>query len=141
MVRDANKCIHIGDMAAYEKAEEYFANQTCEFEMVWRKKVKGRSNAQNAYYWGVVIQMIADHCGYGSRDEIEILHDYLRAKYLKRTIVLDHCEEVKVLSTTDLSTTEFMEYCQKIQMWASLKLGLSIPDPNEAPIPESYITV
>ena len=37
----------------------------------------------------------------------------------------------KVKSTTKLSTKEFNEYIEQIQVWAASEHGVVIPDPNE----------
>ena len=94
-----------------------------------------RSNQQNAYYWGVVIKLIADHAGYRSRDELQQVHDTLRGMFLVRDGLWG--KEI-VLSTTSLSTVEFEEYASQIRRWAAIALDLSIPEPNECEIPAVY---
>ena len=136
---DCSQGIRIADIELFEKASSYFNGQS-DIEMEIRKQRKDRSKDQNAYYWGVVVKMIADHCGYSTRDDMERLHDHLRGLFLKRTFTFEGRPETKILSTTSLSTVEFQNYCKEIQMWASIKLDLQIPDPNEAPIPDSYVS-
>jgi hypothetical protein len=87
------------------------------------KKTKPRSNNQNAYYWGVVIQLISDHTGY-SPDEA---HDAMIMKFLQ-----EHKANLdSIKSTTDLSTVEFEDYMSTIRMFASINLDCYIPEPNE----------
>ncbi len=98
---------------------------------------KKRSLDQNAYYWGVVIKLIADHSGYQGRAELKHVHDTLRGMFLER----DGLWRKKIiLSTTALSTVEFEEYQAKIRQWAAIALDLYIPEPNECEIPEQYET-
>jgi hypothetical protein len=90
-----------------------------------------RSNQQNAYYWGVVIKMIADHTG-----EIpERIHGVMADMFLK---VRDWLGKERVKSTTELSTVEFEEYAEQCRRWASIALEIYISLPNEAEIPKEY---
>ena len=109
-------------------------------EMTIREEGKNRSLNQNAYYWGVIIKMIADHAGYSSREEIESVHYELARMFLTCT---KHCmggKDIEVIrSTADLSTVEAEEYYSKIRMWAAIAIPLDIPEPNECEIPEYYV--
>jgi hypothetical protein len=92
-------------------------------EVVLRKQKTSRSNNQNAYYWGVVLEILSEHLGY-TPDE---MHEILKFKFLK-TVKAD-MEYVK--STTKLNTVEFEDYLTKIKQWAASELSCVIPDPNE----------
>lgn len=94
------------------------------FEIVLRKEIKGRSLNQNAYYWGVVIDILGNHLGY----EAEEMHEALKFKFL-RIHKVEGLETVR--STTDLSTAEFEEYLEKIRRWAAMELNCYTPLPNE----------
>lgn len=89
-----------------------------------------RSQRQNAWYWGVIVQQLAEHTGY-TPDE---MHEILKAKFIpKRFAVADGNGEVRgefVIggTTTSLNTVEFGEYCEAIRDWAA-ELGIVIPDP------------
>lgn len=93
-----------------------------------------RSMPQNKWYWGVIVQMLADHTGY-TPDE---MHEVLKAKFIpKRFAVCDGNGEVRdelVIggSSAVLNTVEFGEYCEAIRQWAAADLGLDIPDPVDA---------
>jgi len=87
---------------------------------------ENRSSNQNAYYWGVVIKMIAEYCGY-MPDDYESLSDELKRKFLGTKGKLEIAK-----SSSALNTAEFEEYMSNIRMWASLELGLYIPLPHEA---------
>jgi hypothetical protein len=90
-----------------------------------------RSQRQNAWYWGVIVQMLADHTGY-TPDE---MHEVLKAKFIpKRFAVADGNGEIRdelVIggSSAALNTVEFGEYCEAIRQWAAENLSVVIPDP------------
>lgn len=91
-----------------------------------------RSAAQNAAYWGVTIRVLSEHTGY-TADEI---HDYLKAKFLPKTLSLpDANGEIKDeftvgRTTTRLNKIEFGEYMERIAQWASEELNVYIPPPD-----------
>jgi hypothetical protein len=93
-----------------------------------------RSLSQNAWYWGCVVGLVAEHTGY-TPDEI---HEIYKAKFIpKKLAFADGNGEVLgefVIggTTTRLNTLEFSEYCEAIREWASDTLGVVIPDPSEA---------
>ncbi len=96
---------------------------------------KQRSNLENRYYWGVVIDIIADHTGF-SPDEI---HEILKHKFLRKQVWLSKEGGVAegfdiTKSTAELSTVEFEKYLSEIRQWASMELGCYIPLPNEAEV-------
>lgn len=92
-----------------------------------------RSLSQNAWYWGCVVGLVAEHTGY-TPDEI---HEIYKAKFLpKRLAFADgngevHDEFVIGGTTTRLNTLEFSEFCESIREWAADSLGVNIPDPQE----------
>ena len=86
----------------------------------WRKP---RSDNQNGYYWGCVIELLCEHSGY-TPDE---MHEALKQLFLAdKTLQIP-----KVRSTTDLNTLEFEEFLSKVRTWASLELQVNIPLPRE----------
>lgn len=99
-----------------------FAGQVV--EVVVRRPRKHRSDRQNRYYWGVLIAILAEHCGYTSEE----LHEALKWKFLR---VEADGPLPTVRSTTSLSTVEFEEYLEKVRIWASTDLDVYIPLPNE----------
>lgn len=95
-------------------------------ELVLRKEKSKRSINQNNYYFGVVVEILADYCGY----EREEMHEALKEKFLS-AIPDDHGLR-KIKSTTKLNTIEMEEYLEKIRRWASVELNCYIPNPNES---------
>ena len=83
-----------------------------------------RSLDQNAYYWGVVVKILAGETGY-TKDE---MHDALKVKFLTY-------ENVRgiptVLSTANLNTKQFEVYLEMVRRWAAMDLGIVIPEPNQ----------
>jgi hypothetical protein len=94
-------------------------------EVIIRKPKTKRSDLQNNYYWGVVLEILSKELGY-DQDE---LHEILKYKFLKieSTLGMEY-----IRSTTKLTTGEFEEYLEKIKRWAAEFLGINIPNPNEA---------
>jgi len=109
-------------------------------EVLVRKRKRRRSVAQNAYYWGLVLNILtAQFRVWDKETEITaaLVHDWCKDRFLP--IVMDG-EEVTLThpggkdrvkpTTTRLTTTQFMDYIALIQKWAA-EYGLYIPDPNE----------
>jgi hypothetical protein len=86
-----------------------------------------RTNAENRYYWGVVVKMVSD--------EMAILpdeaHEFLKSLFLKEGVEVNGKRWEIVRSTAALSIQKFEEYVEKCRMWASSELGVAIPLPNE----------
>jgi hypothetical protein len=99
-----------------------------------KKMTSSRSLNQNAYYWGVVIEILSQHTGYTSEE----MHEVLRSRFLNTTIDFsfkNKNEELKgSRSTSDLNTKEFETYLAEIRQWASRDLEVWIPEPNETEI-------
>jgi len=96
-------------------------------EVVVRKKRKKRSNAQNRYYWAVVIKMIADFLGYAPEE----CHEAMKIKFLG--LEEDRYGLQRVKSSATLSTEEFIaQFTEPIKRFAAEFLKLYIPDPGEA---------
>lgn len=77
------------------------------------EKKPRRTLAQNAYYWGVYLPLIAKETG---EADVVRLHYLFRGMFLTTQIVevLGHKTRV-IKSTTDLSVGEFCEYILKIE--------------------------
>lgn len=93
-----------------------------------------RSNAQNAYYFGVVVKTVTaffrEHGNYV--DELDV-HEFLKLRVgkLGQVFVMPDGEVQKGIgSTAKLTKSEFMDYIAKIQAWAA-EYGCIIPNPNE----------
>jgi len=91
----------------------------CEFEPAGK-----RSSRANAYYWGVVLKIIADHLGY----TVEELHDGLKAKFRSRE---DLSTGLTITRSTRVGSDEFWRYVDEVRHWSHTFLGVYIPGPNE----------
>lgn len=94
-------------------------------ELVIQRERHVRSDNQNRYYRGVVLQLIADHTGH-TTDEV---HEAMRLQFLLRPS--DRGLPTTVASTTDLTTAEFSQYVENVKRWAATDLGVYCPDPGE----------
>ena len=99
-------------------------------------ETKIRSVEQNNYYWGVVLEIIAEYLGYIGPGEKDLLHREMRAKFLVRMGKLGPYVE----STTNLSTKLFEKYLETIRAFVKDLYGLRIPLPNEAEASEESDT-
>lgn len=88
------------------------------------KQKRKRSNPQNRWYWGCILQLISQHTG----EEPENLHEALKAHFAPKKVV----GNIVVPSATRyLDTIDFGEYCEKVRRWAAEELSINIPDPEE----------
>lgn len=104
-----------------------------EVNVTVKRRIKTRSDKQNRYYWGVVIDILWKHFALDSPIEMdekispEAWHIGLRNEFL--TIASFPLRISK--SSTSLSTVEFEEYLTQIRTWAQVKFNVYIPLPNE----------
>lgn len=83
-----------------------------------------RTSSQNKYYWKAIVGLVGDTLGY-DKDE---MHEIFSSKFLKRTIEINGERMIIIKSTTSLSTEEMSEYIEKCKRFASVELGIIIPD-------------
>ena len=95
-----------------------------EIDLRLSKRRKPRSLSQNAYYWAVVVPLMAEHCGY----EPEEMHEALKWQFLQTH---EASTLPTVMSTTDLDTAAFTEYIEQCRRLAA-GMGVVIPNPGEA---------
>lgn len=84
-----------------------------------------RSSQQNRYYW-LLVGIMSKELGY-TKDEV---HDLIKFKFLKQEVVIGEETEIVVKSTTKLNKTEFGDFIDELQTWAS-GLGIYLPDAGE----------
>lgn len=94
-------------------------------EVVVRKRRSQRSNQANAYYWGVVIALIADHCGYEPAE----MHEALAMKFL-RTEDCPITGAPRRRRTPKLNTKEFTDYVDACIRFAA-ELGVVVPEAGQ----------
>ena len=94
---------------------------------------KLRTVEQNNYYWGIVLQIIAEYCGYIGPGDKEQLHNEFRSIFLVR---MGRMGQPYVESTTNLDTKLFEKYLEAVRKFAFDRYGIVVPLPNEVEIPE-----
>lgn len=87
-----------------------------------------RTKAQNRRYWGQgVLAQIAEQVVIGGRKfEAEIWHEQFKRQFIG-VIELPNGEVVGK-SSTELSTKEFCEFCDKVEAHAATELGVTFYD-------------
>jgi hypothetical protein len=95
-------------------------------ELTLHKERNSRSNQQNKFYWGIVIEILGEHFGYTPEE----MHEELKRKFNPVHSKIDP-EASFGGSTTKLSTVEFIDYIDRITRWAASEYQIYIPDPNE----------
>jgi len=99
------------------------------------KSKKKRSTPQNSYLWGVVVPIVQNTLKeVGHTLTKDQTHDLLKLKFLKETLIVD--EETgetieRIKSTTELSTSQMMDYFAGIREWIFDFFGVTIPEPNQ----------
>lgn len=96
-------------------------------EVVLRRQRTQRSLQQNNFYFGVVVTLLAAHCGY-EKDE---MHNVLAMRFLRmEDCVIMGVRIPRRRHTPDTDTTEFSEYLDACIRLAA-ELGVVVPDPRE----------
>lgn len=98
------------------------------------RKRRKRSLMQSAYYWGVIVPLVcAGLNDLGYRVTKESTHEFLKSMFNKKELVNDQTGEIlqTVGSTTQMSTSEMMDYFAEITQWSAEFLNVQIPQPNE----------
>lgn len=107
-----------------------FPNGT-KLDITARKHKSKRTNDQNAYYWGVVIPILADYFGH---DNPESMHEDLKREFNPVQSKIDP-EKTIGGTTTKLSTVDFFSaedsYVERICRWASMEYEIYIPPPKK----------
>ena len=135
---DLDRSRHIGRVCAYL--------ESLPLEQAWAVSVEEKKNKRsleaNAYYWGVVVEMISQATGY----EAEEVHTYLcgtrwgwKDKRVPKTPRNpEGLESVPVRTTTMnaegkrsvLGTAQFMEFIEFAVRFAAQKINILIPEPQ-----------
>jgi hypothetical protein len=93
-------------------------------ELTIRKRKTARTSQQNRFYFGVVVKLLAEHCGY-ERDE---MHEALAMRFLR----IEDCPITgapRRKRTPQTDTEEFGQYLDSCIRLAA-EQGVVIPDPN-----------
>ena len=90
---------------------------------------KLRSSSQNRYYWGIVLDTLAQHTGI---DALE-MHELCKHKFNLKTQYFDGVNYEWGGSTKILDTKTMSEYIEKVRIWAGTELGCHIPEAGQLP--------
>lgn len=96
---------------------------------------KKRSTQQNRFYYGVIIPIVQNclkEAGHVMTNEST--HDLIKLKFLKETLFVNETTgEIieRIKSTTELSTSQFMDLLAEINNFTFEYFGVSLPSPND----------
>jgi hypothetical protein len=99
------------------------------------KAKKKRSTQQNRFYYGVIIPIVQNclkEAGHIMTNEST--HDLIKLKFLKEALfVNEETGEVieRIKSTTELSTSQFMDLLAEINNFTFEYFGVTLPSPND----------
>lgn len=117
-----------------ERMVNLFAIDDVLVEVTIKRKRKKRSLNQNAYYHGVVVQMLTEAFNdQGESFTTDDVHIILRGKFLritKRNLATNEVFEY-IQSTTKLKTHEFVLYVDKCIQLGAEWFGIAIPPPHK----------
>ncbi len=108
-----------------------------EMEISFSRPKKERSNRQNSHYWGFVLPVVQRGLmdATGELRSVENIHYRILLPMFapEAEISNKHTGEIinEKLSSSEMSTVQFMAYMREIQHWGAEFLGIDIPDPNE----------
>lgn len=114
-------------------SEELTRFKDCAVELTIRKKNR-RSNAQNAYIWGVVYKELEIRMReLGNDVNSDDVHDFCKERFNPKELIGQGGEVIgnKGGSTTEMNKEEFGIYLDKIIAFALEYLDLIIPYPNQ----------
>ena len=94
-----------------------------------------RSTQQNRFYYGIVVPIVQNclkEAGHIMTNEST--HDLIKLKFLKETLFVNETTgEVieRIKSTTELSTSQFMDLLAEINNFTFEYFGVTLPSPND----------
>lgn len=107
----------------YNRAIRSFAGK--HVEILVRKRKTKRSSQANRYYFGVVVKLLAEHCGYDPQE----MHEALAMRFLR----IEDCPITgapRRKHTPQTDTQEFADYVNHCIRLAA-ELGVVIPDSKD----------
>ena len=96
---------------------------------------KKRSTQQNRFYFGIVVPIVQNclkEAGHIMTNEST--HDLIKLKFLKETLFVNETTgEIieRIKSTTELSTSQFMDLLAEINNFTFEYFGVILPSPND----------
>lgn len=104
-------------------------NPNYAWKIVATRHRKTRSNPQNAYHWGVIIDLICQDTGNDKND----IHEYLLGEYAGwETYEVFGRKKVRPARRShDMNVDQFNDFNEWCSAWAAKNLGIVIPMPGE----------
>lgn len=105
--------------------------------ITFSKPKKSRSNNQNRFYWGVVLPLVQNGLldATGELRSVDNIHYKILLPLfapLNEIVNKDTGECISErLTSSEMTTTQFMEYIMEVQKWSAEFLSIDIPNPNE----------
>ena len=90
------------------------------------RKTKPRTLPQNSLMW-MWYQCMEDSTGTPKED----IHDFYKAKFLRREITIEGQTCIVVGSTKDLNTAQMTNYLEKVKADAATEFGIILPLPED----------
>lgn len=90
------------------------------------RKTQPRTISQNSLMW-MWYKCMEEATGQPKGD----FHDYYKAKFLTRQVVIGNRWVTVVGSTTDLNTLQMTNYLEKVKADAATEFGISLPLPED----------
>lgn len=107
-----------------------FLAESLQNDSVWVLEVKKRKRTakQNRRYWGngVLAQIAAQACVNGKLYSAEVWHEQFKRQFIG--VIELPSGEVIGQSSTELTTAEFCEFCDKVEAYAATELGVTFYD-------------
>lgn len=119
------KSVFVSDISKFKDGE---------YVITIERQKKKRSLEQNRYYWGVIVPIVkAGLIDAGWRVTTAQVHEDLKRDFNLIEIVNEKNGEIKnsIGSTSEMSSSQMMDYFAKITQWAAEYLNVQIPAPNE----------
>jgi len=114
-------------------AFKHFAGK--DIEVVVKRKYKMRSNQQNAFYWGVTVPFFQNllNDAWGEIRSMDEVHEVLKAACNYTEIPSPATGEIQRIpkSTTELTTSEWMDFELQMDQFARDFFNATLPKPNE----------
>jgi len=106
----------------------------CEVVVTVEKTHATRSQAQNAYYFGVIVATVSDCSGYTTNESHEMLKALNLPTELAERGVNGRLLNGMVIggSTAKLNKLEFGEYLKSCVQWIAETFSVAVPDPDPA---------
>lgn len=123
-IKDCTPHIHFSEMQSFIRSLPD-GKYTIRIE----KEKSRRTNQQNKYIWGVIVEILFNEVGqWSTKDEC---YDFLKYQFNSQLVVIGGKEYLIGKSIAETDTAKCAEICQKIREWALIELQIRIPEPNE----------